>query len=90
MYECHITVPAARRNEAIKVAAQRGWKTSEIARDPILGDGTYFYLTSHDDNLITLHGRMSLCALNLREWGVPVIRQKIEMIVYDTKTGIGV
>ena len=90
MYESHITVSTDCRVVGIDVADTYGWKTSEIARDPLLGDETYFYLTSHDKSFIGMYDRMKEVSDALRSRGVEVVREKIELIVYDTKTGVGI
>jgi hypothetical protein len=85
IYECHITCDQKDAEEASRVATWHGWKTSEIARDPTLGNDTYFYLTSHSTDLIVLHKHMDYMARFLADAGVRVLRKKIELIVYDTK-----
>lgn len=87
-YECHITCYLSDAKIAASVAQQFGWKTSEIARDPLLGDGTYFYLTKHADDYMTLYVEMSVAVVTLLRSDAFVVRQKIEHIVFDTKTGI--
>lgn len=87
-YECHITCHQSAAEIATKVAKALHWKTSEIARDPVLGQATYFYLTSHGATYDQLFERMETAALALRAEGVEVVREKIEHIVYDTKLGL--
>lgn len=101
-YECHITCSVEHAEAATQVARELHWKTSEIARDPVLGNATYFYLTTHSreeyldadpdrrtDSLADtqIYQRMKAAVLRLTQLGVPVIREKIEAIVFDTKTG---
>jgi len=86
-YECHITCKLEDHVEAEKIAKWHGWKTSEIARDPLLGQDTYFYLTRHHDDLIEMHKEMNFMSGCLRNAGCTVIREKIELTVYDTKSG---
>lgn len=90
IYECHITVAVRDAGAAQRLADLYGWKTSEIKRDPVLGDDSYFYLTQHSTKREDIFSRMHTMNFDLDEAGVPVIRSKIEHIVYDTKTGIGV
>jgi hypothetical protein len=85
-YECHITVNTADAKKATKIAEEQHWKTSEIARDPVLGDKNFFYLTTHTNSYALMLSRMSRCAEALRSWDVEVIREKIELIIHDTKT----
>lgn len=88
-YECHITTTIGDADAAERIAATFGWKTSEIKRDPVLGDASHFYLTAHDSNYLRLHQKMIMAADDLRNLGCMVLREKIELIVYDTKTGTG-
>lgn len=90
-FECHITLRAFPwdRNQAEVVAKLRGWKTSEISRDPVLGDATYFYLTLHRGRQLELEEEMIACCRDLQKLDIPILRCKIEQIVFDTKTGIG-
>lgn len=84
-YECHITVDTKHAALATAVANRLHWKTSEIARDPVLGDKNFFYLTSHATDFQIMFSRMNGCAAALRDGGVPVLREKIELIIHDTK-----
>jgi len=88
-YECHITVTVADEPVATEIATRCGWKTSEIKRDPLLGDGSHFYLTRHSKSHQKIFEEMQFAAAELRLYGATVLREKIELIVYDTKTGIG-
>lgn len=89
-YECHITTTVADEPEAAAVASALGWKTSEIKRDPLLGDASHFYLTAHDTSFPRLYVKMKRTAAELKQLNCTVLREKIELIVYDTKTGTGV
>ena len=88
-YECHITINAKDASIGTVIANARKWKTSEIARDPLLGDATFFYLTVHRSSLPAIYKEMKTTVYLLKESGIEVLREKIELIVYDTKTGIG-
>lgn len=85
MFECHITCNLADAVAAAAVAEELHWSTSEIERDPVLGKASYFYLTSHDTDLTRMQTRMAAARVNLIAAGVPVVREKIEVIIYDTK-----
>lgn len=88
-YECHITIPASHSLNGERVAAGRkGWKTSEIARDPVLGNDTYFYLTHHSTSLTAMTAAMERVVHGLSTLNVPVLRTKIELILHDSKTGL--
>lgn len=84
-YECHITVNTVHAEAATQIAKTFHWKTSEIARDPLLGDKNFFYLTTHDNDLTRMFERMKQCTLALGMREVPVLREKIEAILHDTK-----
>jgi hypothetical protein len=84
-FECHITVDTKHAELAAVTARRLHWKTSEIARDPVLGDKNFFYLTTHADNVLTMFNRMNLAAATLRNDGIEVLREKIELIIHDTK-----
>lgn len=91
-FECHITFPASDSMIARTTAGQRGfegWKYSVIEGDPLLGPGVHAYLTRHSINYITLFTGMKALVGALTQNGVGVIREKIELIMYDTKTGEG-
>lgn len=85
MFECHITVSTDDSEVAIKVAVDQHWKTSEIARDPVLGDKNFFYLTTHTKDYGTIWTKMRAAVDSLEAFDVPVIREKIELIIHDTK-----
>jgi hypothetical protein len=89
-YECHVTTTVAHAEAAEVLARALGWKTSEIKRDPVLGDGSHFYLTTHGNNFVSVKIRMHTLADSMKACGIPVVREKIERIVYDTKTGVGI
>jgi hypothetical protein len=84
-YECHITVDTKDAEAATRVAKELHWKTSEIARDPVLGNKNFFYLTTHDSEPQRMFNRMNQCVYYLKEQRVPVLREKIELIIHDTK-----
>ena len=84
-YECHITSMTAHAPRLAELAERSGWKTSEIARDPVLGDDTYFYLTKHSHDFPEIFVAMTNMATVLEANDIPVVRKKIELIVYDTK-----
>lgn len=85
MFECHITVSTEYSEKATEIAKLLHWKTSEIARDPILGNDTYFYLTTHAKEFTEMWSKLRFCVAHLDTLQVPIIREKIELIVHDTK-----
>jgi hypothetical protein len=84
-YECHITVNTEHAEKATVIAKDQHWKTSEIARDPVLGNKNFFYLTTHSDTLMNLVTRMRACVEHLELGGVPVLREKVEAILHDVR-----
>jgi hypothetical protein len=87
-YECHITLNLSDAAVGEAVAQELHWKTSEIARDPVLGKASYFYLTTHDNDVQRMFQRMNFACMTLENWGVKVVREKIELIIHDTKTKV--
>jgi len=88
MFECHITVSTEDAEVATLIAKDLHWKTSEIARDPILGDKNFFYLTTHSRDYKDMWTRLRVAVDHLEVSKIPVIREKIELIVHDTKVKI--
>lgn len=85
-FECHITLPSSCAAQAEVFAATHHWKTSQIRRDPVLGTDEFVYLTTHDSDLIRLQIKMKDAVVSLERLpGVHVLRQKIELIVFDTR-----
>lgn len=84
-YEIHITASTKDSDKATNVANLLNWKTSEIVRDPLLGQDTFFYLTTHRGSMETAMADMNVCANMLETNGVKVLRMKIEHVIYDTK-----
>lgn len=88
LFECHVTVPRQHAAEAEKVAKEVHWKFSQIDGDPVLGKETFAYLTTHDTDYSRMMRRMSSLSDRLDGLGVEVLREKIELIMYDTKKGV--
>lgn len=89
IYECHITLDL---EDAAKLPPNfftfcetEKWKSSEIHRDITMGEKSYYYLTTHDRDLLRMHARMKAMADACRYFECEVIREKIELIIYDTK-----
>jgi hypothetical protein len=51
----------------------------------VLGNGTYFYLTTHSNEEIEIRRRMYAAKRALDSAGASVLRMKIEEIVLDTR-----
>jgi GH43 family beta-xylosidase len=82
-YECHITCKLRDARTATRIASERGWKTSQIARDPLLGDDTFFYLTCHSSDYDFLFQKMTKTVDALIGAKVSVVREKIEETIHD-------
>lgn len=85
MFECHITCRVKDQERIDLIAKNWHWKTSEIKRDPVLGDDSYYYLTTRHNNLVQMYDRMCHMANTLKAKDIEVVREKIEVIVHDTK-----
>lgn len=85
MFECHITTRVGDAQAAEEVAKWLHWKTSEIKRDPVLGDDSHFYLTTHGTTFNDIENRMWTAAKMLQWRGVEYLRLKIEQIVFDSR-----
>lgn len=87
LYEIHITTDTLDAEVASTVARANKWKTSEIARDPVLGNKNYFYLTKYADTLGEAQLEVLEIIAALRDAGVDPLRAKIEQIVFDQRFG---
>lgn len=88
-YEAHLTYAKKDRAVVQQIGdhPEFAWTFSEITGCPIMGQGTYCYLTGYDPDPNALKRRMEAVALALSALGAESLRMKIEHIVYDTKTG---
>lgn len=99
-YECHITfmMPGgqAAPDTVQWLEKNTGWLFSAIDGDPVLGPGRKCYLTKHyPASAHTSHTvaeaeevkrKMGKVADFVRGTNVDVIRQKIELVIFDTKS----
>lgn len=85
LFEIHITCMTSDKELALEIAESLHWKTSEIARDPVLGNDIYFYLTKYADTLERAHYMLSHAMNMLDLMKIKVRREKIEQIVHDIK-----
>lgn len=70
----------------IDTFATEGWKFSAIDGDPILGAKPHCYLTCHTKDWIEMWSKMFSKVQQIRDQtGREPLREKIELIVYDTK-----
>jgi hypothetical protein len=90
-YEAHITCPREEGGRVMRLCEEEritSWGFSAFDADPVLGDKPYFYLTMYSGDEKLLKKATNLMAAMLTQKGVSVIRQKIERIIYDTKTEV--
>lgn len=85
MFECHITCNISDAAKVENAGKLTEWKFSKIDGDPVLGKKVFCYLTLHHKDLIAIRAMLSTMTETLRVFGVEVVRQKIELIVFDTE-----
>ena len=86
-YECHISIGLHPTSAKELIECLNGWSFSCIQGDPVLGKGVYEYATRHapgSTDLGKVIQHMNDTAHILKGQGFPVIRQKVEIVVYDT------
>lgn len=86
-FEAHITCPRA-ASAAVEARSGEHWKFSAIDGDQVMGKQPYCYLTAYSTNSQELLGRVIAMGALLRADGIEVLREKVEEIIYDTKTGV--
>jgi hypothetical protein len=84
-FEAHITCPRD-ASAIVEKFAGDSWKFSAIDGDPVMGKRPYCYLTAYDTDAGRLLDNMEQTAEKLRWEEVEILRQKVEEIIYDTKT----
>lgn len=88
-YECHITMlgdPEILRPMVENIR----WKFSAIDGDPVLGEGLKCYATMFYNEKIDEKVVLSLLLGNseaLKSMGAHVLRDKVELVIYDSKIG---
>jgi len=84
-YECHITMTGV--TSLVKKAVEElGWKYSAIDGDIILGEGVKQYPTMHYNKKFeqdVVVGFVQSAAHFLRQYDINVLREKVELVVYD-------
>lgn len=89
-FECHITVNKPKDiTEAkllFKIASDNNMKTSWITGDPVLGIGKWFYISGFNTDYQILFNNMKAVCTKLEKMNIEIVREKIEQILYDTKT----
>jgi hypothetical protein len=89
-YEAHITISLSSEEEVKKVGLSSNWTFSKILGDPIMGKEAYCYLTQYKENANELLKEMNDVASCLKLNNCKVLRCKIELICYDTKTNVNI
>lgn len=87
-YECHITLALTPKDMRQAVESFNGWSYSAINGDPDLGDTLLCYATrraSAGCDLMKVVEVMGQVAAGLELCGGVVLRQKVELVVFDTK-----
>lgn len=88
-YECHVTMLG--KSSALKpVVESTGWIFSCIENDICLGEGVKCYATMHYSHskhtTAQVMENVHIVAQNLRSLGVDVIREKVELVIYDSRS----
>lgn len=90
-FESHITLlkPTSidKAKLLFKLATENNMKCSWITGDPVLGIGKWFYISGYNEDFDILLMNVKNVSIKLKDLGFEVIREKIEEILYDTKTG---
>ncbi len=89
-YECHITVkPSTNDRSDLKDLLDKvDWKHSKITNDPDLGYAVWAYATKHypaSKQINKVIEKMNEIASLLKYEGFTVVREKVELVIYDTK-----
>jgi hypothetical protein len=87
-FEWHITCPKKHAAEVKKIADELGFVYSQITGCPILGQGTYCYITGYNTEAGDTMNDVAKTTAALVGSKIPVLRAKVEDIVYDTKTHV--
>ena len=89
-FESHITLNKPKDiTEAkllFKIASDNNIKTSWITGDPVLGVGKWFYISGYSTDFDNLLEKVKNVSHQIKNNNIEVIREKIEQIMYDTKT----
>lgn len=87
-FEAHITMPKEADVVNLVKDGFGGWQYSCIDDDPVMGQKPYCYLTQYNSNPILLQKEMNTVCEMLEANYVPVLRTKIERIIFDSKTSV--
>lgn len=87
-HECHVTMESKDIALVETHVKDIGWKFSCIDGDPILGDGIKCYATKHFPSKCDVNdvvNNVKAASEQLSMYGHKVIRDKVELVVYDSK-----
>lgn len=84
-YECHVTVSPSEKETTERLAKAYGWHTSQILRDEVMGDDAWLYCTRSGPDFDKIEASMHTLTAALRNGGVTVRRQKIEIAIVDER-----
>lgn len=88
-YECHVTM-LGKSSELKPIVEATGWIFSCIENDICLGEGVKCYATMHYSHskhtTAQVVENVHIVAQNLRSLGVDVIREKVEIVIYDSRS----
>lgn len=86
IYECHITI-GLHPISAKALIESLGWKFSYITGDPDLGTDPHEYATRHasaNTQITIVIEELTRIASILARQGFPILREKVELVMYDT------
>lgn len=90
-FECHITLLKPKTTKEAKIlfdiSSRHSFKCSWITGDPVLGVGKWFYISGYDKSFDVLLSKMKNVVMEVSSHNIEIVREKIEEILYDTKTG---
>jgi hypothetical protein len=84
-YEAHVTFPATQASAVRKLGERHGWKFSQMAGDPVFGEGTYCYLTCHEPDIKVMLLRLDAVVQWALDADMTPLRKKVEADVYDVR-----
>ena len=87
-FECHITCSVEDALLVERTGLKNNWKFSCINGDALMGAKPHCYLTNYNADAQKLKEDMETMSDLLNFNGVKILRQKIERIIFDTKTGV--
>lgn len=88
-FECHITIAGSKSVDVQWSVELIGWTFSEIDGDPDLGKGVKQYATKHFNYRHSTEfviEQLTDAAEKLRGYGCNVLREKVEVVIYDKRS----